>query len=72
MILQADIIISVAEVPLIGICLKAAIAGIKTMLDYGMMENWDATIRDFALERIKDDDPKLENRYEVVRKVLAS
>lgn len=44
-ILYADIIISVSEIPLIGINLRAAIAGIKTMLDYGMMEAWDTKIR---------------------------
>lgn len=48
-ILHADIIISVAEIPLIGISLRAAIAGIKTMLDYGMMEAWDEKIRRSAL-----------------------
>lgn len=40
-ILNADLIISVAGVPLIGINLKAALASIETMLDYGMMEAWD-------------------------------
>ncbi len=44
-ILNADIIISVAGVPLIGISLKAAIASIETMLDYGMMEAWDERTR---------------------------
>jgi len=49
-ILHADVIISVADIPLIGISLRAAIAGIKTMLDYGMMEDWDEKIRRSALE----------------------
>jgi hypothetical protein len=44
-ILNADVIISVAGVPLIGISLKAAIASIETMLDYGMMEAWDERTR---------------------------
>src|SRR5665648_1090897 len=47
MILNADLIISVAGVPLIGISLKAALASIETMLDYGMMEAWDQSIRDW-------------------------
>jgi hypothetical protein len=45
-ILNADVIISVAGVPLIGISLKAAIASIETMLDYGMMEAWDKSMRE--------------------------
>ncbi len=47
LVLNADIIISVAGVPLIGINLKAAIAGIETMLDYGMMEPWDKKTREW-------------------------
>jgi len=46
-ILNADVIISVAGVPLIGITLKAALASIETMLDYGMMEAWDETTREW-------------------------
>ncbi len=46
-ILNADLIISVAGVPLIGINLKAALAGIETMLDYGMMEAWDESTREW-------------------------
>ena len=49
-VLHADLIISVADIPLIGVNLRTAIAGIKTMLDYGMMEAWDAKIRRYALE----------------------
>jgi hypothetical protein len=49
-ILQADLIISVSGVPLIGINLKAAIAGMATMLDYGIMDAWDEKVRRFAFE----------------------
>jgi hypothetical protein len=49
-ILQADLIISVSGVPLIGINLKAAIAGMATMLDYGIMDVWDKKVRRFAFE----------------------
>lgn len=47
LILNADVIISVAGVPLIGISLKAALASIETMLDYGMMEAWDKSTREW-------------------------
>lgn len=46
-ILNADVIISVAGVPLIGITLKAALASIETMLDYGMIEAWDENTREW-------------------------
>ncbi|MDO8715926.1 MAG: gas vesicle protein [Dehalococcoidales bacterium] len=56
LILDADLIIHVAGVPLIGVKLKAAIAGIETMLKYGIWENWDAAQRAVATEeqRLKE------------------
>jgi hypothetical protein len=44
-VLQADLIISLAGVPLIGICLRAALAGMDTMLRHGVMTDWDAKSR---------------------------
>ena len=46
LVLNADLIVSVAGVPLLGVSLKAAIAGIETMLEYGMMEAWDKRTRE--------------------------
>ncbi|MHB1418087.1 MAG: gas vesicle protein [Bacillota bacterium] len=46
LVLDLDMIICVAEVPLIGINLKAAIAGIETMIRYGMMDSWDTETRE--------------------------
>lgn len=37
LILNADLIITLAGVPLIGVSLRAAIAGIETMAKYGLM-----------------------------------
>ena len=51
-ILHADLIITVAEIPLVGISLRAAIAGMTTMIDYGVMEEWDAKIRSRVTEKI--------------------
>jgi len=45
LIIHADIIISVAGVPLIGVNLSAALAGMETMLQYGLMKDWDECIR---------------------------
>lgn len=50
-ILQADVVISVAEVPLIGVNLQAAIAGMATMTEHGFFEEWDREIRDRADDR---------------------
>jgi hypothetical protein len=38
----ADVIISVAGVPLIGLNLRLGLASMETMLKYGMMADWDA------------------------------
>ncbi|MFC7240269.1 gas vesicle protein GvpM [Saliphagus sp. GCM10025317] len=50
-IVRADVIVSVAEIPLVGIKLSAAIAGMETMTDYGLFEDWDTTRRARAVER---------------------
>lgn len=70
-ILQADLFISVSGIPLIGVNLKAAIAGMKTMLDYGMMEAWDEKIRTYALEH-SDEEPPLDENEEIVLKTFGS
>jgi hypothetical protein len=46
-VLNADLIISVAGVPMIGLNLRAALASMETMLEYGMMEAWDKSTRDW-------------------------
>lgn len=45
LIINADIVICLAGVPLIGINLRAALAGMDTMVKYGLMEEWDRNIR---------------------------
>jgi hypothetical protein len=50
-ILRADVIVSVADVPLVGIKLSAAIAGMETMTEYGLFEQWDVDRRARAVER---------------------
>lgn len=44
-VINADIIISVAGIPLIGVILRAALAGMETMNKYGLMQDWDKKIR---------------------------
>lgn len=43
--LDLDLIITVADVPLIGVSLRAAVAGVETMLEHGLMKDWDEQTR---------------------------
>ena len=45
LVINADIIISVAGIPLIGINLRAVLAGMETMVKYGIMREWDQSVR---------------------------
>jgi hypothetical protein len=58
-ILNADLIITVAGVPLIGLSLKAALASIETMLDYGMLEAWDRETREWYKKQLVESGPHL-------------
>lgn len=42
LVVDADIVISLAGVPLIGIKLRAALAGMETMVRYGVMTELDS------------------------------
>lgn len=44
-VVRLDLVVGVAGIPLIGISLQAAIAAIETMLQYGMMADWDSQAR---------------------------
>lgn len=59
--ISADVIISVADIPLIGLNLRLALANIQTMLNYGLMKDWDEAYRSV----VREGSPiinKLENR----------
>lgn len=45
LIIDADVVISVAGIPLLGVKLRAALAGMETMLEYGMFTQWDEETR---------------------------
>ena len=47
-IVEADVIITVADIPLVGLKLRAALAGMTTMVEYGIFEDWDAAQRRLA------------------------
>ena len=53
LVINADLIISLAGVPLIGVNLKAALAGIETMIAYGLIGDEDRRIRALETESRK-------------------
>lgn len=57
-ILNADLIITVADVPLLAANLKLALASVETMLKYGVMNDWLGVT---ALERMTVLEQKEEN-----------
>ncbi|WP_247001162.1 gas vesicle protein GvpM [Halosolutus gelatinilyticus] len=66
-VVRADVIVSIAEIPLVGIKLTALIAGMETMNEYGVFEEWDARRRHRAIARSRseaepdDDHPAVES-----------
>jgi hypothetical protein len=50
LILNADLMIHVAGIPLLGVKLNAALAGMETMLKYGIWQDWDEAQRATATE----------------------
>jgi len=72
LVIHADIIISVAGIPLIGVNLRAALAGMETMLEYGLLKDWDQRSRSWETEHRKSLAVPLEEGEEVVLKVFGS
>ena len=50
LVINADVLIMFAGVPLIALNLRAMLASIETMLDYGMMRDWDEATRAWERE----------------------
>jgi len=59
LVINADVIISVAGIPLIGVNLRAALAGMETMLKYGVMQAWDEKTREWEREYRKKQEVTL-------------
>ena len=51
LVLNADLLIHVAGIPLLGVNLRACLAGIETMLKYGIWQDWDEAQRAIATEQ---------------------
>lgn len=57
-VLSADVVVTVADVPLVGIKLRAAIAGMRTMTDHGMLTDLDRRKRgEIRSRRGRNDEP---------------
>jgi hypothetical protein len=50
LVLNADLMIHIAGIPLLGVSLKACLAGMETMLNYGIWNDWDEAQRAAAAE----------------------
>jgi len=57
LLLNADIVITVAGIPLLGVSLNAALAGMETMLHHGMLEDWDRSTRAWHLRQARIEPP---------------
>ena len=49
LLIRAEVVICLAGVPLVGLDLHAALAGMETMTRYGLLRGWDRQIRAEAL-----------------------
>lgn len=72
LVINADVIISVAGIPLIGVNLRAALAGMETMLKYGVMQAWDEKSRAWEREHRKKTLPSLVEGEEIALKMFGS
>ncbi|MGJ3560850.1 gas vesicle protein [Streptomyces sp. INA 01156] len=65
-VLHLDLIVAVADIPLIGVSLRAAVAGMETMLEHGMMRHWDEDTRAWAERSVARRALELEEGESVV------
>lgn len=72
LVINADLIVSVAGIPLIGINLRAALAGMETMLKYGVMQAWDERTRAWEREHRKRREPALAQGEELIQRIFGS
>ena len=75
LVLNADLLIHVAGIPLLGVNLRACIAGIETMLKYGIWQDWDEAQRSIATrerQQKRVEEPMNTPRLEPERNLLSS
>jgi hypothetical protein len=69
-VLNADVIISVAGIPMIGLNLRAVLASMDTMFDYGMMEAWDKNTREWYSSQESERHGRLNDNEEILFKAF--
>lgn len=62
-ILNADLIITVADVPLLAANLRLALASVETMIKYGVMNDWLEAINITEKVKLKPQMVLKENSY---------
>ncbi len=72
LVIQADLIVSVAGVPLIGVNLRAALAGMETMLKYGVMQAWDDRSRAWERENRSEKENSPVRGEDIILKMLGA
>ena len=75
LVLNADLIINVAGIPLLGVNLRAYLAGIETMLKYGIWQDWDEAQRAIATrerQQIREEEQTNAPGLESERYLLSS
>jgi hypothetical protein len=72
LVIDADLIVHVAGIPLLGVSLRAFLAGMETMLKYGIWRDWDEAQRAIAAERFRKEDRALPAGREAERRTDAA
>ncbi len=72
LVIHADLIVSVAGIPLIGVNLRAALAGMETMLKYGIMQAWDERTRAWERDYRSKKKSALVQGEEIILKTLGA
>ena len=72
LVIHADVIVSVAGIPLIGVNLRAALAGMETMLKYGIMQAWDERTRAWERDYRSKKKSALVQGEEIILKMLGA
>jgi len=63
LVLNADLMIHVAGIPLLGVNLKASLAGIETMLKYGIWQDWDEAQRSMAAIERRQENSEINTKF---------
>ncbi|MCJ7496569.1 MAG: gas vesicle protein [candidate division Zixibacteria bacterium] len=72
LVIYADVIVSVAGIPLIGVNLRAALAGMETMLKYGVMVEWDERSRAWERRERKKKEVPLTKGEEIILEMFGT